>query len=203
MMRGTTALLLAAVLALPAAAGNLEIPQKYLDLGVRTRATLTPAEQARVKAHIDRLSPKISLQDVKTMTQGDSMSCMFVVMMEYLKLLQKDAREDRKLTRADADLSLAAKAGKLDQEKSKIEAQKREAEERFEHAMAAANLEMVLGMVSGISSVGGAGLGASGATGKGSVKTPTAVSGRVVKTGTVLLVPVTTKTPTSTPAPKK
>lgn len=195
--------LLAAPLAPTAAAANLEIPQKYLDQEARTRAALSPAEQARVDIHVARLTTKMSLQDVRMMTGDDPTGSLFVVMMEYLKMLQKEAREDRKTARADRELSLTAKTGKIDQEKAKIEAQKREAEARFENAMAGANLEMVVGMVSGVATVGGAGLEKSAATGKGSVKAPTAVSGGVVKTGTVLLAPVATKTPTRTPAPKK
>jgi hypothetical protein len=197
------AALFLAVPAVPATAANLEIPQKYLDQAARTRAALTPAEQARVNAHVARLSSKMSLQDVKTMTHGDSANGLFVVMMEYLKLLQKEAREDRKMARTDADLSLAAKAGKLDQEKSKIEAQKREAEERFEHAMTAANLEMVLGVVSNTASVGAAGSGASGAKGQGTVKAPAGAARLAVTPVPVRGIPTPTKTPTRTSPPGK
>lgn len=203
MLRNSTVLLLAAALALAVPAANLEIPQKYLDQEARMRAAFTPAERARVNAFVARLTTKISLQDVKAMTQGDSMGCIFVVMMEYLKMLQKEAREDRKTARTEAELSLAAKAGKIDQEEAKIEAQKREAEERFQHAMTAANSEMAMGIASGLASVGSAGLGAGGTTSKGSVNVPTGVAVHVVTPIPVRGVSVATKTPTRTPAPGK
>jgi hypothetical protein len=202
-IRIAATLLLAAALAPSATAANVEIPQRYLDQEVRTRAALTPAEQARVNTHVARLSSKMSLQDVKAMTQGDSLGSIFVVMMEYLKLLQKEAREDRKTARTGSELSLATKAGKLDQANAKIEAQKREAEERFQRAMTAANSDMVIGIVCGLASMGAAGQAAGGPTGHGTANVPASAARLAVTPIPVKGIPTPTKTPTRTPAPGK
>ncbi len=203
MIRNATVLVLAAALALNAPAANLEIPQKYLDQEARTRAALTSAEQARVSALVARLSPKMSIQDVRTMAAGDSAGTLFVVMMEYLKMVLKEARGDAKIQRSQAELALAEKEGKLAQEKGKIDAQKREAEERFNNAMASANLEMLMGMASGLASVGSAGLVAGGPTGNGTANAPVGAARLAVTPVPVKGVSTPTKTPTRTPAPGK
>jgi hypothetical protein len=146
-----SASLLAAALAFPAPAANLEIPPKALAQEARTRAAFTPQERARTQALEARLSSKMSVKDVTAMTRGETAGTIFAVMLAYLKLLQKEAREDRK----------------IDQEKEKIEALKREAGERFENAMAAANLEMLMGIVS------------SAAQAVGAIPTPTATPAAV------------------------
>jgi len=153
--------------ATPAAAAVTEIPAKYLEQEARIRRAMSPQARVRVDGLTARLNVKMTVADVKNLTRDEPAASIFVVMIEYLKLLQKDAREDRKIARSDAASNLRLKASKLDLEKEKIEAQKREAQERFDRAMEAANLAMWLGIISG----------AAGSVGpvSGATKTPTKV----------------------------
>ena len=153
-MRQTAAIILfATVLALPSSAAAKEIPQQILDHEARARAALSPAERTRVDALVLRLSPKMSVLDVNALGGGCSHDGLMVLMTEYLKLTGKEARDDLKFAEYQKRLELAAKAGKLDQEKAKIDAEKREAEERYDRAMAAAEAQMKLGIASGASQV--------------------------------------------------
>lgn len=140
MLRNATAVLLAAALSLAAPAAKLEIPASVLTQEARSRAAFTSAERARTQALEARLSSKLSIGDVNALVRGEASGVAFAVLVAYLKILQKEARDDQKM-------SLAAKEGKLGLEKTKIEAMKREAGERYEHAMSAANMEMAMGIV--------------------------------------------------------
>ncbi len=79
---------------------------------------------------------------------GDVMGNLFAVMIAYQKMMNKEARDDRKLARDDKALELQMKAGKLEMESKKIDQMKVEAGERFEHAMHAADMELVMGCIS-------------------------------------------------------
>jgi hypothetical protein len=155
-MRQTAAIVLfATALALVSSAAAKEIPQQLLDHEARARAALSPAERAHVDALVPKLSPKMSVQDVTRLAGGggDSGAGLFVVMVQYLKLVDKEARENHRLDKYNERLALASKAGKLDLEKTKIDAEKREAEERYDRAMAAAEAQMKLGIASAASQV--------------------------------------------------
>ena len=73
---------------------------------------------------------------------------LWAVMMAYQKILNRDAREDKKIARRDAREALKAKEAKMDATIQSIEQQQREARERFDRAMAAADSEMWIGLMS-------------------------------------------------------
>lgn len=168
MLRNATAVLLAAVFATCAIAASTEIPANALAEEARVRAAFTPVQKARVATLEKRLTPKMSVQEVSAMTRGESAETIFAVMMEFLKMCQKEAREKQKAADAMKQLVLAQKDSKIQQENAKIEAQKREAEARFEHAMQAASSAFVLGVVSSSSTMA-SGAGAMGSGGAGQV----------------------------------
>jgi len=90
----------------------------------------------------EKLNQKFSIHDMNSMGE------LFVAMMAYLKMVNKEVREDTKITRLNKQTELSAKESKLELDNSKIEQQKKEASERYEHAMDAATIELVLGAVS-------------------------------------------------------
>lgn len=90
----------------------------------------------------ERLFQKFTLEEMNKM--GD----LFVAMMAYQKMLNKEAREDRKIDRTDMKHELDARANKLETDKIKIEQQKKEAEERYNNSMESAEIEMIMGIVS-------------------------------------------------------
>ena len=85
---------------------------------------------------------------------GNPEGGLWAVMMDYQKMTNKEAREDRQLSRQDARLELTLKEGKLGLQTDKIKAMREEAGERFDHAMAAAGREMVMGVASSVAAVG-------------------------------------------------
>lgn len=202
LVRWPTAVLLTAILALAAPAANLEIPASVLTQEARSRAALTSAERERARALEARLSSKLSIGDVNALVRGEASGVAFAVLVAYIRILQKEARSDRTIARTAAEQALAAKQGKLDLEKAKIEAMKREATERYEHAMEAATMEMAIGIVSCAAAAASA-VGGVGFAGPGTARAP---AGAAVLTGTPLVVRgvlVPTKTPTKVPGAGK
>lgn len=202
MLLNATAVLLAAALSLAAPAANLEIPASVLTQEARSRAALTSAERERARALEGRLSSKLSIGDVNALVRGEASGVAFAVLVAYIKILQREARADRTIARSSAEQALAAKEGKLELEKAKIEAMKREAAERFDHAMSAASMEMAMGIVSCAAAAASA-VGGVGFAGPGTARAP---AGAVVLTPTPLVVRgvlVPTKTPTKTPGAGK
>jgi hypothetical protein len=77
---------------------------------------------------------------------------LFAVMIEYYRLMNKEAREDQKLQQKSKQLELAAKDRKLAEDNKKIDEQTKEANEKYDRAMTAANAEMAIGIASGAAS---------------------------------------------------
>ena len=82
---------------------------------------------------------------------------LFVVMMAYQKMANKEIREDSKLARQDKDLATAAKEEKLKIDNAKIDQQKKEANEKADNAMTAAQTNLWIGIISGNSAVASGG----------------------------------------------
>ena len=85
----------------------------------------------------------------------NEMEEMFVVMMAYLKMVQKEAREDAKLARQDAKTELTLKSAKIAQDNKSIDAQKREAQQKADTAMSAATNSLVMGVAQGLIQISG------------------------------------------------
>lgn len=202
-LRTGAAALLAAALTLTAATPDVEIPRKFLDHEARVRAALTPAEKAREAALKPRLSSRLSVHDVTALTRGESLNTMFVMMMEYMKMVQKEAREDRKITADSGKQALAAKSSKLAQANAQIDAKMREAKEKAQNLMDAATTGMAIGVSQGLVQVGAAGFPSQGATGsapgQGLAGSKVSTAGSAAAPG--LAVP--TRTPTKAPSPGK
>jgi hypothetical protein len=197
LVRWPTAVLLTAILALAAPAANLEIPASVLTQEGRSRAAFTPVERARAQALEARLSSKMSINDANALTRGETAGVAFAVLLAYLKILQKEARDDEKIAGIAAKESLAAKQGKLDLEKAKIEAMKREAAERFDHAMSAATVEMAIGIVACAAAA------ATLLTGPHTARALPGVAAPIVAPAAAPGVSVPTRTPTKVPGAGK
>lgn len=94
-----------------------------------------------------------SRSEISTAQGNSEMGDIFATMMSYLKMVQKESREDRKIQGMSNQAELAMKESKLELEKQKIEQMKTEAGERFDHAMDAATTEMVTSVVSGVAQI--------------------------------------------------
>lgn len=102
-----------------------EIPSKYLDADARIRAGMSQQIRHRMFAIVDRTRASMSVADVRALTRGESAETSFLVMLEYLKMLQKEARLDG----------------------PKMGDHKTPPGKRFEDALTAANLSFLLGAV--------------------------------------------------------
>lgn len=87
----------------------------------------------------------------------DGNSSAFATMLEYQKMMSKEAREDRAIAKTDKSAALAAKDGKLKLDTRQIDAQHQEAREKADAAMASANAQLTLGVVSGAVQAGSGG----------------------------------------------
>jgi len=195
--RAAIAALLTAVLAFTASA-EVQISQNLLDHEARTRAAFTPAEKAREAALEARLTSKMSVADVMAMTRGETQGTIFAVLMEYQKMMGKEAREDRKLAQAAKETSKIEKAAKLENDARQIDKLMSEANEKARNLMNAATTSMVMGIVS----AGGGSIGAQGAGGATQLATAQAPAGAAASPASSsaargLTVP--TRTPTKAP----
>lgn len=75
------------------AAPAFEISSQLLAQESRVRAGLTPEARARVQLLEARLTPRLTPAQVDALAHGEPEASIFVVMMAYLKMVQKEARD--------------------------------------------------------------------------------------------------------------
>ena len=138
---------------------NYDLPPEFKDVAVQAFAKLGPATKqwfiTTASQHpagsFDTAWTKKKLREKFGIGLGgaDPSMDLFVVMMAYQKMMNKEAREDKKMQTQDKRLELAGKESKLKMENTKIDQQKKEADEKADNAMVAAQTEMWIGIVSG------------------------------------------------------
>jgi hypothetical protein len=74
---------------------------------------------------------------------------LMIIMMAYQRLLNKEAREDKKIAGENKRLAMIAKEEKLKADNAKIDQMKQESQEKADNKMTAANNELWIGIVSG------------------------------------------------------
>lgn len=122
-----------------------------------------------------------------TLAEQDGSGSMFATMMAYLKMVMKEAREDRNLARAEKELELGARGEKLGLDNASIEQGMAEAGEKADQAMDAATTSMVMGIAS-IGAAVMAGLGFGGVPNQGVGATASGLAGTgVAGTGAGML----------------
>lgn len=122
--------------------------QAYEKLSPATKQWFTTTAKQHPAGSFNTAWANEKLKQKFTIEQMISMDELFVAMIAYLKMVNKEVREDAKIARQNKQTELSAKESKLELENAKIDQQKNEARERYEHAMDAATIEMVLGIVS-------------------------------------------------------
>jgi len=122
--------------------------QAFAKVSLKTKQWFAAAVMKHPVGGFDLTWTNQTLRTYFSATDMDQMGSIFAVMMAYQKLMNKEAREDRKQSIADQRLELKEKDAKLDQEKTKIEQQKIEAAERYDNAMNSANRQTTIGVVS-------------------------------------------------------
>ncbi len=147
--RHSVVALLGAACVLAGPANAAEISPKQLEYETKVRAAFSPAQKAHVSALEARLTTKMTVHDVITMTQGEPAGSVFAFMMAYQKMLNKETRRDRQQARQDALLSVEAKAQALRRENDRIDEAMKEAAAKADSLMNAANASLVTGVAAG------------------------------------------------------
>ena len=136
-----------------------DLPAEFNDVAIQAFAKLSSATKQwfintasqHPVGQFDTAWTKKKIREKFGTGSSDPVMELFVVMMAYQKMVNKDAREDKKIARQDKDLALASKEAKLKMDNAKIDQQKKEANERADNAMIAAQTNLWIGIVSGSS----------------------------------------------------
>lgn len=138
---------------------NHSLPAEFRDLAVRAFQTTNPALKQWF-ADAASLHPEGRFDSAWTMNKikerfgvQNLASCasLFMVMMEYQRMMNKEARESRNISTADRRQQLTNKEEKLKADNKKIDQQMEEASQKADQQMAAAQTAFWLGVVNGVS----------------------------------------------------
>jgi hypothetical protein len=143
-----------------------DLPAEFNDVAVKAFAKLSPATKQwfintasqHPAGQFDTVWTKKKLREKFGVGGADPTMELFIVMMAYQKMMNKEAREDKKIASLDKDMALAAKEEKLRIDNTKIDQQKKEADEKAANTMTAAQTNLWIGIVSGNSAIAGGGL---------------------------------------------
>lgn len=146
-----------------------------------TTAKQHPAGSFNAAWTNEKLKQKFSVEEM------NSMGGLFAAMMAYQKMISKEVREETQIARVNKQSELSTKADKLQLDNAKIDQQKSEASERYERAMDAATIEMVLGIVSASATTAGSVQNQAGIVAKPTPARPTKIDSPRLKNTQVIL----------------
>ena len=143
-------------------AGNNDLPaefrnvaaQAFQKLGPQTKQWFIDAANQHPAGSFDSTWTYKKLRERFSTNEMDLSGSLFAVMMEYQRMMNKEAREDRRLQRQDQRMELAAKEEKLKTDNKSIDQGMKEAKEKADNAMTAAQTNMWIGIVSGSAAIG-------------------------------------------------
>ncbi len=130
------------------------LPKEYQDVAIRAFASIKPSTKKWVEETAQKHPPgKFDKNwvngQVASFTGGASpVDNLWAVMLAYQKMLNKEAREERKTSRSDAAVEVKLKENKMALDNTKIDQQKQEANERYNNSMQAANTQSSTGISS-------------------------------------------------------
>jgi len=133
------------------------LAKEYKDIAIQALASMKPGtkkwvEETALKhpdGNFDITWAKAQIAGIpNNLGGGNPVDGLWAVMLAYQKMLNKEAREDRKMNRADAALEIKNKENMLAIDNKKIDQQKQEANEKYDNAVQAANTELTTGVVS-------------------------------------------------------
>lgn len=134
---------------------NYSLPTEFRDLAVRAFQNANPvlkqwfadAASQHPEGRFDSAWTMKKLKERFVTQNLTSCASLFMVMMEYQRMLNKEAREDRNISAADKRQRLAEKEEKLKTDNKKIDQQMEEARQKADRQMAAAQTEFWLAVV--------------------------------------------------------
>ncbi len=123
------------------------LPKEYQDVAIRAFASIKPSTKRWVEETAQKHPPGkfdknwVNGQVAGMIGGGNPEGGLWTVMMAYQKMLNNEARGDRKTSRSDAAVEVKLKENKMALDNTKINQQQQEANERYNNAMQAANTE--------------------------------------------------------------
>ena len=126
------------------------ILQAYESVSQSARQWFADASKQQSVGNMDSAWIKNKLKERFSMDQLASEGDLFAFMLEFQKMLNKEAREDRKLAEQERRLLLASKEEKLKMQNEAIDQGMREAREKADRAMDAAALNLITGILNGV-----------------------------------------------------
>ncbi len=143
-----------------------DLPAEFKDVAVQAFVKVSPATKQwfintasqHPAGQFDTVWTKKKLREKFGVRGADPTMELFIVMMAYQKMMNKEAREDKKIASMDKNMALTAKEEKLKIDNTKIDQQKKEADEKADNAMTVAQTNLWIGIVSGNSAIASGGL---------------------------------------------
>ncbi|MFI5133292.1 MAG: hypothetical protein ACHQEB_03095 [Chitinophagales bacterium] len=141
---------------------NTDLPAEFKDVAARAFQKLSPATKQwfintasqHPPGSFDTAWAKKKLREKFGAADINSTGELFMVMMAYQRMMNKETREDRKMVTANKQMELTSKENKLKLDNAKIDQQKKEASEKADNAMTSAQISLWTGIVSGTLTAG-------------------------------------------------
>ena len=133
------------------------LAKEYRDIAIQALASASPSTKKWVEETALKHPPgKFDLSWVRNqlgmLSNGigteNPEGGLWAVMLAYQKIMNKEAREDRKISRTSKELEVKNKEAKVASDNKAIDQQKRESNEKYDNAMNAANTELKTGVIS-------------------------------------------------------
>ena len=134
---------------------NYSLPAEFRDVAIRAFQNANPAlKQWFAEAasqhpggRFDSAWTMTKLKDRFGVQNLSSCASLFMVMMEYQRMVNKEARENRNISTADRQQRLTEKEEKLKNNNKQIDQQMEEASQKADQQMAAAQMAFWMGIV--------------------------------------------------------
>lgn len=136
---------------------NYSLPAEFRDVAIRAFQNANPAlkqwfadaASQHPEGRFDSAWTMTKLKDRFGVQNLSSCASLFMVMMEYQRMVNKEARENRNISTADRQQRLTEKEEKLKNNNKQIDRQMEEASQKADQQMAAAQTAFWIGVVSG------------------------------------------------------
>ena len=142
---------------------NSGLPEKFKEVAIQAFQKVSPTTKQwfidAAKQHpagpFDTSWAKKKLRGKFSVNDLTGTAELFMVMIEYQRMMNKEAREDRKMANQDRQVELVSKENKLKSDNAKIDQMKQEAQQKADNQMSSANTDLWIGIISGVLSTGG------------------------------------------------
>ncbi len=134
-----------------------DLPAEFKDVVVQAFQKVSPATKQwfadAAKQHpagpFDTAWARKKLRERFTKEETNAMDGILMAMMAYMKMVNKESKENKEMQKEDKRLELTSKENKLKVDNEKIDQGKKEADEKASNMMDAANRNLWIGLING------------------------------------------------------